>query len=156
MVGSGTTLQIAAPDVAFLARRGARSHRGGGTFSRSVVLHRALQMFRDCLEHSDPRRTRDMPEPMHRLLTELIPAPWDLKAFEIDHLALLLERAPGFAAAAQAAAIDPAALLATLAPLTFAEKLALVDHAIQLQSPAASAASPEESHHRRQFAELES
>jgi hypothetical protein len=144
MAGKGTTVQITAADLAFLERRGARSHRGGGTFSRSVVLHRTLQMLRDCLDQFDPRKTRGMPDEMHRLVVQELPEPWTLKSFEVEHLALILERAPGFAAAAAAARVDPAAVLATVAAMSYAEKLALVDHALQEQAPAAAAASPEE------------
>jgi hypothetical protein len=144
MAGKGTNLQISPVDVVYLERRGARSHRGGGPFSRSVVLHRTLERLRDCLEHSDPRKTRGMSEKMHQLVVRLLPKPWELKSFEVEHLALILERAPGFAAAAAAARLDPAALLALIAEMSYAEKLALVDHALQEQGPAASAASPEE------------
>jgi hypothetical protein len=144
MAGKGTTVQITAADVRFLEKRGARSHRGGGPFSRSVVLHRTLQMLGDVLEHSDPRRTRALPEAMHGVVVRVLPEPWNLKAFEVEHLATILERAPGFGAAAAAAGVDSAALLATVAALSFPEKLALLDHALQEQGPGAAAASPEE------------
>ncbi len=144
MAGKGITIQIAAPDVAFLSRRGARSHRGGGTFSRSVVLHRSLQALRDILAQSDPRKTRGMAEAMHHLIKQQLPNPWTLTSFEVDQMATLLARAPGFAAAAAAAGIEPEALCTFVAQLSFSEKMSLVDHALQEQAPAAAAAIPED------------
>ncbi len=144
MAGKGTTVQITPADVRFLEKRGARSHRGGGPFSRSVALHRALQMLGDVLDHSDPRRTRALPEAMHQAIVRVLPEPWNLKAFEVEHLATILERAPGFAAGAITAGVEPTALLATVTALSFPEKLALLDHALQEQGPAAAAATPDE------------
>ena len=71
------------------------------------------------------------------------PEPWTLRRFEIQKLEQVLEDTPGFAAAVTAAGVDPAVLLAAVAAATAAEKLTLVDHAIQHQAPAAAAASPE-------------
>jgi hypothetical protein len=144
MAGKGTTVQIAAADMVFLSRRGARSHRGGGTFSRSVVLHRSLQALRDILDRSDPRQTRGMPEAMHRLVVRLLPEPWALKVFEVEQMSTLLARTPGFEAAAAAAEVDPAELLTLISELSFGEKMCLVDGALQEQAPAAAAAIPEE------------
>jgi len=55
---------------------------------------------------------------------------------------VLGEGTAGFAAAVTAASVDPAVLLAAVAEATPAEKLTLVDHAIQHQALAAEAASP--------------
>jgi DNA-binding GntR family transcriptional regulator len=144
MAGKGTTVQIATADMVFLSRRGARSHRGGGTFSRSVVLHRSLQALRDVLDRSDPRLTRGMSQEMHRLIARLLPEPWALKVFEVEQMSTLLARVPAFAAAAADAGVDPDALLTLVSQLNFSEKMALVDHALQEQAPAAAAAMPEE------------
>jgi hypothetical protein len=144
MAGKGTTVQIAASDVAFLARRGARSHRGGGTFSRSTVLHRSLVMLRDVLERCDPRQTRAMPEAMHQVIVRVLPEPWALKVFEVDQMPALVAQAPGFAAAAAAAGVEVEALLALVGALNFGERMALVDQALQAQAPAAAAATPED------------
>jgi hypothetical protein len=144
MAGKGTTVQVTGGDVAFLARRGARSHRGGGTFSRSTVLHRSLVMLRDLLERSDPRRTRAMPEAMHQVIVRLLPEPWALKAFEVDQMPALLAQAPNFAATAAAAGVETEALLALVGSLNFTERMALVDQAQQARAPRAAAATPED------------
>jgi len=144
MAGTGTTIQIGAANVKYLERRGARSHRGGGEFSRSAVLGRLFETIRRYQAATDPRETRAMPEAMHQLVLRLLPQPWTLNTFEIKHLAAKLESAAGFAAAVTAAGVDPAALLAFVASLDMAEKLTLVDQSVQAQAPAAAAASPEE------------
>ena len=136
----GTTAQITTADLIFLERRGARSQRGPGTFGRSSVLHRELQLLRALLTHYDPRRTRGMPEEHHQLVVRLLPEPWLLRPTDVHHLANRLQEAPGFAAAAAAAGVDAAALLAAVAALDFGEKAALLDHALQEQAPAAAAA----------------
>lgn len=123
----------------FLERRGGRSHRGNGAFSRSVVLSRMLDSLRLYQEFTDPRDTRGMPEEFHALVVSLLPEPWALRRYEIRHLEGVLEATPGFAAAVTAAGVDPAALLAAVAATSPAEKLTLVDHAIQHQVPAAAA-----------------
>jgi len=41
MAGNGITLQITAAHAEYIQRRGGRSHRGRGPFSRSVVLGRS-------------------------------------------------------------------------------------------------------------------
>ncbi|HVT18564.1 MAG TPA: hypothetical protein VHQ90_20595 [Thermoanaerobaculia bacterium] len=139
-----TTIQIATRDVAFIERRGGRSHRGGGEFSRSAVFHRLVNMLDMLLDHADPLRNRRIAPAQHELVTRHLSEPWAMTAFEIEHLESYLARNSGFAAAARAAGIDPAELLATLAGLNFYEKMALVDQACQAQSPAAAAAVPEE------------
>ena len=143
MAGSGVTLQISAAHAKYLERRGGRAHRGRGPFSRSAVLGRVLESHRLYQELTDPRKTRGMPEAVHALIVRLLPEPWLLRAFEIKNLEGILEAAPGHADAAAAAGIDPGAVLAAVAGATPAEKLTLVDHAIQHQAPAAAAASPE-------------
>ena len=143
MAGSGVTLQINAAHAKYLERRGGRAHRGRGPFSRSAVLGRVLESHRLYQELTDPRKTRGMPEAVHALIVRLLPEPWLLRAFEIKNLEGILEAAPGLAEAAAAAGIDPGAVLAAVAGATPAEKLTLVDHAIQHQAPAAAAASPE-------------
>jgi hypothetical protein len=143
MAGSSISLQISAAHAKYLERRGGRSHRGRGAFNRSVVLGRLLDSHRLYQEFTDPRQTRGMPEELHALVIRLLPEPWTLRRFEIQKLEHVLEDTPGFAAAVTAAGVDPAVLLAAIAAATPAEKLTLVDHAIQHQAPAAAAASPE-------------
>jgi hypothetical protein len=137
-------LQISAADARYLEQRGGHSNRGRGTFSRSVVLARMLQDLRLYRDLADPRKTRGFPEEFHALVVRLIPAPWSLKRFEVVNLEGLLAATPGFQEAVTEAGVDPAALLAAVAAATPAEKLTLVDHAVQHQAPAAAAASPEE------------
>jgi hypothetical protein len=144
MAGSGITLQITAAHANYLASRGGHSHRGKATFSRSIVLGRMLDALSLYQEFTDPRETRNMPEEFHALIVRLVPKPWALRRFEIKNLETLLASTPGFAGAVTAAGVDPAALLAALAATSPAEKLTLVDHAIQHQAPAAAAAVPEE------------
>jgi hypothetical protein len=77
-------------------------------------------------------------------VARLLPEPWALKVFEVEQMPTLLARVPSFAATAAAAGVDVAALMSLLADLSFGEKMALVDHALQEQAPAAAAATPEE------------
>jgi hypothetical protein len=137
-------LHISAADARYLQDRGGYPHRGRGTFSRGVVMARMLQDLRLYRDFTDPRKIRGFPEEFHALVVALLPDPWHLKRFEILNLEGLLAATPGFSEAVTAAGVDPAALLAALAAATPAEKLTLVDHAVQHQAPAAAAASPEE------------
>jgi hypothetical protein len=143
MTGIGITLQLNAAHSRYLEARGGHSHRGKATFSRSIVLARMLETLTLYQEFTDPRETRGMPDDIHDLVIRLLPEPWSLRRYEIKHLEGVLESTPGFAAAARAAGLDPAAVLAAVAATTPAEKLTLADHAIQLQAPAAAAARPE-------------
>jgi hypothetical protein len=143
MAGSGITLQLTAAHAKYLERRGGRSHRGNGPFSRSVVLGRVLESHHLYQEFTDPRQTRGMPEEVYALIIRLLPQPWTLRRFAIKNLEGVLEATPGFAAAVTAAGVDPAVVLAAVAEATPAEKLTLVDHAIQHQVPVAAAASPD-------------
>jgi hypothetical protein len=135
----GITARIIPADCVFLEARGAVSLRGAHTFSRSAVLHREIQVLRALLDHYDPRRGGVLPEPMLRLAVRLLPEPWLIKPAAIEHLALRLQEAPGFAAQAKAAGVDPAALVAAVGALSFGEKAALLDLAVQEQGPAAAA-----------------
>ncbi|HVT61466.1 MAG TPA: hypothetical protein VHR45_24095 [Thermoanaerobaculia bacterium] len=119
-------------------RPGARPNRGGGTFNRSAVLQRSLAMLRAVLERSDPRLTRQLPEDIHALAVELLEEPWALTAFEIDNLAAFLDRTGDFARALAANVIPRQDFLQAISALTFAEKAALVDAAIQRHAPKAA------------------
>jgi hypothetical protein len=139
-----TTVTISGDDIAFLEKRGARSHRGGGEFSRSVVLGRMLDTWQSVLKLHDPRTTRALPEAIHQLVLQALPEPWKLKQFEIEHLEIVLAGLPGFDAAARAAGLDPAEVVAALAQLEFVEKVVLADHATLAQAPAISEAMQED------------
>jgi hypothetical protein len=142
-MGKGTTAKVHPADMVFLERRGALSHRGARTFSRSAVLHREMQQLRALLAHYDPRRGGALSEEMTALAARLLPEPWLIKPASVEHLALRLQEAPGFAAESAAAGIDPAALVAAVAALGLGEKFALLDLALQQQAPAAAMAEEE-------------
>jgi hypothetical protein len=135
----GTTVMMSAGDSAFLAERGARSHRGGGEFSRSVVLKRALASLRGMLAEYDPRQG-GMPEEMHGLVVRLLPQPWALSRFELQHLDRVLAGVTGFGEAARAVGLEPEEVIAAVAQLGFAERVVLADEATRVQAPAASQA----------------
>jgi hypothetical protein len=143
MAGKLTTIQIGPGDVAFLERRGARSHRGGGEFSRSAALQRSLATLRAVLEDSDPLGHGRISAAQRDLVVRLLPAPWAMTAFEVEHLDGYLERAEGYAEALRAAGVEAGELAAAVAALTFCEKLALVDQAVQEKAPAAADAEEE-------------
>jgi hypothetical protein len=138
MAGKGTTVQISPATITLITRRGARSSRGGGDFARSAVLNRTVAMLQTILEQSDPRRTRRLPDPVHALAVELLAEPWALTPFEIERLPTLLEHTAGFIAGLAAHDLDRQVFLEALSALTFAEKAALVDAAIQLHAPKAA------------------
>ncbi|HVT14667.1 MAG TPA: hypothetical protein VHQ90_00610 [Thermoanaerobaculia bacterium] len=143
MAGKLTTIQIAPGDIAFLERRGARAHRGGGEFSRSAALQRSLATLRAVLEDCDPLRHGRISATQRDLVVRLLPVPWAMTAFEVEHLGGYLEHARGYAEALRAAGVEAAELAAALAALSFCEKMALVDQAIQEKAPAAAAAEEE-------------
>ncbi len=141
---AATSVAIAAADVAFLDALGAISHRGGGEFSRSVVLGRVLKQYRDILSVYDPSKSGVLPAAVYQLVLHALPEPWTLKQFEIEHLeAYLASHVPGFAAAARGAGLEPAEVTAAIAKLNFAEKMVLVVDATRSQAPAASQAALE-------------
>jgi hypothetical protein len=140
MAGKQTTIQIGRGDVVFLERRGARSHRGGDTFSRSATLQRSLATLRAVLEHCDPLRNGRISPAQRDFVVRLLPAPWAMTPFEVEHLVSYLARPRGYEEALRAAALDPVELHTALAALTFSEKMALVDQAVQAQAPAAAKA----------------
>lgn len=143
-MGKGTTAKVHPADLNFLERRGALSHRGARTFSRSAVLHRAMQQLRALLAHHDPRRRGTLSTEMAALAARLLPEPWLIKPASVEHLALRLQEAPSLAAESAAAGIDAAALVAAVAGLDLGEKFALLDLALQEQAPAAALAEEEE------------
>lgn len=144
-MSTSRTTHLHASDLEFLEARGAFSRRGARTFSRSAVLQQQMQLLLELLVHYDPRRTSAMPEVMFQLVARLLPEPWLIKPSSVEHLALRLQETPNFAARVREAGVDPAELVATVAALGFGEKVALLDHALQHQAPAASKASEGES-----------
>jgi hypothetical protein len=129
----GTTIQISRRDVNDIAQRGGRSHRGGGEFSRSAVLHRSLAMLWRVLDLSDPRRTQRLSEEHYQVAVAVLRhrRPWSLTEFEIELLEVLIARAPQLAPLTAERRLDAKDLLAQIASLTFAEKASLVDAAIR-------------------------
>jgi hypothetical protein len=142
MPSKSSNLQVETADVSFLELRGARSHRGHGDFSRSAVLHRQLRGLRALLEHADPRPR--LPPAVYQAAIDLLPAAWELSAFEIELLDQILARAPGYAALLAERGVEEPAFHAAIAALSFFEKYALTDLAVQAHAPAASEARPEE------------
>jgi hypothetical protein len=142
MAVKGINLQLGPADVVFLERRGARSHRGGGEFSRSAVLHRAIQNLRALLEDADPRPR--LPAAVFAAAVELLPTAWNLKPLEIKHLEEVLARAPEFPSVLRSGGLEARAFLDAIAALGFPEKFALVDLAVQAHAPAAAGVRPEE------------
>lgn len=143
-MATGGTTQLQASELRFLEKRGAISHRGGRTFTRSAVLHREMQFLRGLLVHYDPRRTSAMSEMMVDLVARLLPEPWLITPATVENIALRVQEAPDFAAKVKEAGIDPAELVAAVAALGFGEKVALLDQALQHQAPAAARALEEE------------
>jgi hypothetical protein len=141
MAGNGSTVQISLAHAEYLSLRGAHSHRGKATFARSAVAGRLLDALRDYQEVTDPRLTRGLSDELHAFVVRLLPQPWALRRFEIEHLEGFLATTPGFKEAAAATGFDPAAVLGEIGAWTSAEKLTLVDHAIQHQAPAAAGGS---------------
>lgn len=141
-MAKGTTAKVHPADALFLEKRGAFSHRGARTFSRSAVLHREIQWLRALLAACDPRRAGLSAE-MAALAARLVPEPWLTKPASVEHLALRLQEAPGLAAEEAAAGVDPSALVMAVAALGSAEKIALLDLALQEQAPGAALAERE-------------
>jgi hypothetical protein len=140
MPGKGTNIQLSPADLVFLEARGARSKRGGSPFSRQSVRHRLIQGHRSLLEHADPRPR--LPPAIFEVALALLTAGWTLNPFEIELLEVVLSRAAELANVAAQAGVEPRTLLAAIAALSFPEKFALVDLAIQAHAPAAPAARP--------------
>jgi hypothetical protein len=141
MAGKGTNVQLGTADLLFLERRGARSHRGGNVFSRASVLNRLIQGHRALLEHADPRLR--LLSAVFEAAVALLPAGWTLKPLEIEQLEKVVAPAEGLAEEAARANLDPRAIVEAVAALSFAEKFALVDLAIQVHAPAAATVQPD-------------
>jgi hypothetical protein len=137
MPAKATTVQLNKADLAFVERRGGRSHRGGGTFSRATVLHRALQALRMLVDNCDPRRTRGLSPAGWEVAIRKLPRPWHLSRLEVEHVGTILDRVAGMREELAAAGVDAEAFLEQVGKLNFAESVALVDAAICQQGPAA-------------------
>jgi len=131
-----TTINLGAEQFAFLEKRGARSDRAHGTFNRSKILRRKVDLFSAVLERSNPLRTREFPDRFFRFIQKLVPMPWDLTPDEIAFFDHYLANRPEFEGAVRAAKIDSKDLLARLAQLSFPERVALVDLLEQHLAPA--------------------
>src|SRR5260370_41697813 len=120
-MGTGGTTELQAPVLRFLEKRGAISHRGARTFSRSAVLNREMQFLRALLTHYDPHRTGGLSEELVDLVARLLPEPWLITSGTVENLALRLQEAPNFAAKVREAGVDPAELVVAVAALRFGE-----------------------------------
>ncbi|HVT60667.1 MAG TPA: hypothetical protein VHR45_19995 [Thermoanaerobaculia bacterium] len=139
-----TTLAISRAAVAFIERRGGRSNRGGGEFSRAAVVQRTLMAYGALLQRCDPRKTSGLSEEMFRLAVALLEEPWSLRPLEVEHLGETLGQSAGLEAAAKEAKVDREEFVKTIEALGFAEKMAIVDASIQDQAPRAAGTIPEE------------
>ncbi|HVT60485.1 MAG TPA: hypothetical protein VHR45_19080 [Thermoanaerobaculia bacterium] len=137
-----TTLALGPVAVAVIERRGGRSNRGGGDFSRSGVLQRTLQAYGAIVERCDPRKTAGLSEAMYRLAVGLLEAPWSLRPLEVDHMGELLDESAGLEAAARGAKIDRKEFVKKISALTFAEKMAIVDASTVEHAPRAAGGAP--------------
>lgn len=134
--------EMTTPELRFLEKRGAISHRGGQTFSRSAVLHREMQLLRALLVHYDPHRTGAMSEATVQLVACLLPEQWPIAPAAVENLAQRLQERR--ISRLRSAGVDPPELVVAVAALGFGEKVALLDHALQHQAPAAARALEEE------------
>jgi hypothetical protein len=134
---SGKHVELGAWERDFLALRGARSHRGGGEFSRSVVVDRLFTMLKALLENADPRQS--LPQAVYEVAITLLPQGWLLKPLEVRYLDEVLAAAEGFEQSLESAGMDRRVLLEAVAGLSFAEKYALVDLAVQAHAAAGAA-----------------
>jgi len=130
-----TSINFASHHFEFLAKRGARSDRAHGMFSRSNVLRRKVDLFSAVLDRSNPLRTRDFPEPYVRLLGQLVPEPWTLSPDEIELFDRYIANRTELADLAKSAKIDSKDLVQRLAQLSFPERVALVDQIEQRLVP---------------------
>ncbi|HVT60661.1 MAG TPA: hypothetical protein VHR45_19965 [Thermoanaerobaculia bacterium] len=139
-----TTLASGRAVLAIIKRRGGRSSRGGGEFSRAAVAQRMVTAYGALIERSDPRQTSGLSEEMFRLAVGLLEQPGSLSPPEVGHLGEALGRSPGLEAAAREARVDREEFVKTIEALGFAEKMAIVDASIQDQAPRVAGAIPEE------------
>lgn len=128
-----TTMKVGAPVVIFLEDRGARPFRSGGTFNPTQVLHRAVEMLKAVLKHSDPRLK--MSEELMAAAFEVLDTPWNLRARDIEHLEDFVQRRPGFEKLGPQLQAD---LVSAVGTLTFAERASLVDLATLHHAPTAA------------------
>jgi hypothetical protein len=139
VAAKGTNVQLGSSELGFIERRGARSHRGGSAFSRSAVLSRALIMLNALLEDADPKPR--LPPAVKEVAIGALTTPWTLKPLEVRHLEDVLAAAGAeLDRLLQGASLERGVVLETVAGLSFAEKCALVDLAIQAHAPGAAMA----------------
>jgi hypothetical protein len=130
-----TTVTLPRVLMEFLGRFGARPDRGGGTFSRSNVLARHLDLYAGVVHNSDPRATRGFPQPYYDLTLALLSDPWSIRARDLPHLPQLLQAMPEFQDLARRHGVDTAAYLRSLGELTYSERLVLLARAEEQHAP---------------------
>ncbi|HEV3459839.1 MAG TPA: hypothetical protein VHG32_25110 [Thermoanaerobaculia bacterium] len=124
-----STISLAPRLRAQLAARGARTDKGGGPYSFTSQLARAVELFDSLLAKSDPRQTRDMPQGDYDLAIEALTDPLELGEFHIARLGDYLWERRAFRARAAELAIDPQEFRDRINAYPFAEKLHLVQAA---------------------------
>jgi hypothetical protein len=130
-----TTVTLPRVLMEFLGRFGARPDRGGGTFSRSNVLARHLDLYAGVVHNSDPRVTRGFPQPYYDLTLALLADPWSIRARDLPHLPQLLQALPEFEDLARRHGVDTAAYLRALGELAYSERLVLLARAEEQHAP---------------------
>jgi hypothetical protein len=123
---SRATIALPAELRARLEARGARGDKSHGPYNYTRQLSRTLVFFDAVVERSDPRRTRELPQPVYDLVVEVLTDPLSIETFGIAHLGAYLRELPAFREGARELALEPAALSAQLDAYPFAEKLHLV------------------------------
>ncbi|MDP9121781.1 MAG: hypothetical protein M3O15_10520 [Acidobacteriota bacterium] len=139
MAGRYTTVHAERAVVAFLEKRGARSSRGGGNFNRSRMLKQAILMLESVFQKSDPRAK--MSEELLKAAFQVLDAPWDMRTFDLEHLEVFVRTRPEFGSLRPKVRED---LVRAVGTLTFAERAALLDLALQHHGPDAAQREAEE------------
>ncbi len=75
-----TTLVIPLPVQRSLEERGARRHLGPGPRTYRRQLTQSLETFDNLLRHSDPRRTKQMPQDLYDQVLDLLTNPLSLES----------------------------------------------------------------------------
>src|SRR5260370_42715898 len=109
-----------------LEARGARGDKSHGAYNYTRQLTRTVTFFEAVVERSDPRRTRELPQPVYDLVVETLTDPLAVETFGIAHLRAYLWELPSFQEGARELALEPAALRAQLDAYPCAENLHLV------------------------------
>jgi hypothetical protein len=104
--------------------RGDRDERG-----MAATVRRLLRRYDAVVRRSDPVASGELPAALVPAFLGLVRAPWRLSPFEIGLLDRVVADDPRLGRCAEEHGVAPAALVEALGRLTYAQRLALVDHA---------------------------